>query len=124
MGLNSGTGSGVSPAFLAQLEGLAGRGAASTEQLPPELAALVNAQSLLGYANGGGNNRGGVAGNSIYHHNAPSPADGSHSPHTHPQSISQQPTPTVSEALALLQRAMQRDSASAQHGFGAPDRQP
>jgi len=130
MGLNSSGGSGLSPGLLAQLEGFSGanRNPTQVDQQGPDLSALINAQSLLGYANNGGSSGGGsmrsVAGNSLFHHNNggggnSAPADGTHSPHNHPQSLPQH----SSDAFALLNRAMQRDNGNSQHGFGGPDRQ-
>jgi hypothetical protein len=121
MGLASSTGSGISPALLAQLESLNGANRSPTpgDQQTSDLSALINAQSLLGYANGAGS--GGVNGNSLFHHNNggggnSATADRTHSPHNLPQH------PGVSDAMALL-HAMQRDNGSSQHGFGGPERQ-
>lgn len=122
------SGSGLSPGLLAQLESLntANRNPTQADQQASDLSALINAQSLLGYANGagsgGGNLRGGgVNGNSLFHHNTSGTGnstrvDDTHSPHNLPQHSG------LSDAMALL-HAMQRDNGSSQHGFGGPDRQ-
>jgi len=106
MGLGSSAGSGISPALLAQLEGLT-----SASRNQPQADVLLNA---LSYATSGSSNGGGVAGNPMFHHGNggggnPSPSDGSHSPHP-------------AETIALLQR-MQRESGGSQHGFGGPNHQ-
>lgn len=133
MGLSSSAGTGLSAGLLAQLEGLssANRNSTQSDQQASDLSALINAQSLLGYANSGGSSGGGgmrgVAGNSMFHHNNggggnSGPTDGTHSPRNLPQTLPQHSG--VSDAFALLQRAMQRDNnGNAQHGFGGPDRQ-
>jgi len=126
MGLASSTGSGLSPGLLAQLESLnsANRNPTQADQQASDLSAIINAHSLLGYANGagsGGSSLRGVNGNSLFHHNnggggSSVAADGTHSPHNLPQHSG------VSDAMALL-HALQRDNRSSQHGFGGPDRQ-
>ena len=123
MGLASSSGSGISPALLAQLESLNGanRSQSPGDQQASDLSALINAQSLLGYANGGGS--GGVNGNSLFHHNNggggnSATSDRTHSPHNLPQQH-----PGVSDAMALLHAMQRGDNGSSQHGFGGPERQ-
>jgi hypothetical protein len=113
--LNSSAGNGLSAGLLAQLEGFSGanRNSNSTpaDQQGPDIAALANAQSLLGYVNSNNNQRG-VAGNPTF-----IPSDNQQ------QSLSQHSG--VSDAFALLTRHMQRDNNgnNNQHGFGGNDRQ-
>ncbi len=107
LSLASSTGSGISPSLVAQLESLNGANRNPTDQQKAEISALLNAQSLLTYANGGANLRGGYS----------APADRAHSPRNIPQHSG------VSETMALVQAAMQlRENGGSQHGFGSPDR--
>jgi len=137
MGLNSSTGTVHSAGLLAQLEGLssANRNPTQGDQQGTDISALANTQSLLRYTNNnnsqlGGNNTGSGmrvrTGNSIFHHNNSgggnsAPSDGTNSPHNHTQTLPQHNG--VSDAFALLTRAMQRENGNNQHGFGASDRQ-
>merc|ERR1712238_344970 len=98
MGLNSSSGTRISAGLLAQLEGFGGTNRNSTpvdqQAQGPDISALANAQSLLGYTNNNNsnNNNSNVGGG-------------------------------VSDAFALLSRHMQRDNRNNQHGFGGTDRQ-
>ena len=105
MGLaGSAPGSGIPPSVLAQLESLSGGNLPTqADQKASEISALLKAQSMLGYANGG---------------RYPAPADGTHSPHNLSQHAG------VSDAMALIHAMQQqRENGGSQHGFGAPDRQ-
>lgn len=113
------SGSGISPTLLARIESLsnANRNPSQADQQASEISALINAQSLLGYANGatgagGPSLRGGGGGVSG---NYSAAVDGSHSPRNLP--------PQVSEQAMALFRAIQRENGGTQHGFGGHDRQ-
>ena len=102
MGLNTSSGTGLSAGILSQLESFAGtnRNQTPVEQQGPDISALANAQSLLGYtSNNSNNNNSNNVGSS-----------------------------SVSDAFTLIARHMQRDNNNNnnnnnnQHGFGGTDR--
>jgi hypothetical protein len=124
LGLTSSSGTGLSAGLLAQLEGLGAGNPPQADQGADNHPALNHGgQSLLRYGNqlggslGPGGNLGGsglrgLPGNSHFRQGSGHGVGAS----THPDG-----TPNVSDAFALLTRAMQRENASS-HGFGGGDR--
>jgi hypothetical protein len=106
LGLSSSTGTGISASLLAQLEGLgSGRntGGHTPDQVSDNLSSILR---QYGGSGGGGLDVGGGAGSQFYHHGSNSGDN----------------TPVVSDAFALLQRAMQQrenGSKNNDHGFGS-----
>jgi hypothetical protein len=118
LGLSSSAGTGISAGLLAQLEGLgSGRnGAHAPDQVPDSLSSILRQysgqNSLGGNVSGGSSSMGGAASH-LFHPGSSNAAGGLTGP--------SDGTPTVSDAFALLQRAMQRESAN-RHGFSSSDR--